>query len=228
LDSISIIRESVKYFELISAVVGTIYFYKYRHTSLKYFLFLLWYITLTEFLGSISINNEILVVFDKNGVKYNYWMFNLLYFILFNTVYMTYLQFIAHPKQKTFIKFFMVFYIITSIINWTFIQNFLYEMSEIPFVIGSILLIIIIIFYFIQLLKSNKIIAFHKDLLFWISVGLLIFHSGTIPFSIKYNGYALLPKIHNLFLIIYILSICMYILFTFGFIFSNKIENKNS
>lgn len=228
MDSISIIRESVKYFELISAVVGTIYFYKYRHTSLKYFLFLLWYITLTEFLGSISINNEILVVFDKNGVKYNYWMFNLLYFILFNTVYMTYLQFIAHPKQKTFIKFFMVFYIITSIINWTFIQNFLYEMSEIPFVIGSILLIIIIIFYFIQLLKSNKIIAFHKDLLFWISVGLLIFHSGTIPFSIKYNGYALLPKIHNLFLIIYILSICMYILFTFGFIFSNKIENKNS
>lgn len=228
MDSISIIRESVKYFELISAVVGTIYFYKYRHTSLKYFLFLLWYITLTEFLGSISINNEILVVFDKNGVKYNYWMFNLLYFILFNTVYMTYLQFIAHPKQKTFIKFFMVFYIIISIINWTFIQNFLYEMSEIPFVIGSILLIIIIIFYFIQLLKSNKIIAFHKDLLFWISVGLLIFHSGTIPFSIKYNGYALLPKIHNLFLIIYILSICMYILFTFGFIFSNKIENKNS
>lgn len=228
MDSISIIRESVKYFELISAVVGTIYFYKYRHTSLKYFLFLLWYITLTEFLGSISINNEILVVFDKNGVKYNYWMFNLLYFILFNTVYMTYLQFIAHPKQKTFIKFFMVFYIITSIINWTFIQNFLYEMSEIPFVIGSILLMIIIIFYFIQLLKSNKIIAFHKDLLFWISVGLLIFHSGTIPFSIKYNGYALLPKIHNLFLIIYILSICMYILFTFGFIFSNKIENKNS
>lgn len=227
MDSISIIRESIKYFELISALVGTIYFYKYRHTSLKYFLFLLWYITLTEFLGAISIEQEMLVVFDKNGVKYNYWMFNLLYFILFNTVYMIYLQFITNPKQKTFIKTFIISYIIISIINWTFIQNFLYEMSEIPFVLGSIFLIIIIIFYFIQLLKSNKIIAFHKDLLFWISVGLLIFHTGTIPFSLKYNGYALLPNIHNLFLIIYILSLCMYIIFTFGFIFSNKIENKD-
>jgi hypothetical protein len=97
-------------------------------------------------------------------------------------------------------------------------------MSELPWVVGSIFLIITIIFYFIQLLKSDKIIVFHKNLLFWISIGLLLFHTGTLPFAIKTTSYALLNGIHNLFLIIWILAIIMYLIFTFGFIWSKKEE----
>ena len=81
--TISLIRSSGKYVELLSAIVGTIYFYKYRNTSLKYFLFMLWYITLTEFIGSYASENNVLVFFDKNGIDFNHWMYNTLYFVFF-------------------------------------------------------------------------------------------------------------------------------------------------
>jgi len=224
--SISIIRGSVKYSELISAIVGTIYFYKYKHTHLKYFLFLLWYITLTEFLGWYIIKYDIikLLFIDENGVKYNWWLYNLLRFITFNTLFYIYFKSLNDKSFKKWIKIFAFIYNIFYIINWALIQSFFYEMSVMPKVLGSLLLVTIAIFYFIELLKSDKIITYHKKLLFWISIGLILFYTGTIPFSIKISGYALLKGIHNLFLIIWILAILMYLIFAFGFIWSDKEE----
>lgn len=223
--TISLIRNSGKYVELLSAIIGTIYFYKYRNTSIKFFLFILWYITFTEFTGSYASKNNVFVFFDEKGIDYNYWMFNLLYFVFFNMVLFIYLKSVKKLNHKFWIKIFIISYILISIINWSFFQSFIFEMSELPYVIGSIFLIISIIFYFIQLLKSSETKIFHKELLFWISIGLLLFHSGTIPFSLEYNGYALIPGIHKLFLIIYFLSPLMYSIFTFGFIWSDKETN---
>jgi len=220
--SISLIRESGKYFELVAAITGTIFFYKYKHTCLKYFLYLLWYITFTEFFVGFAKRNEFLIYIDDSGQLYNNWFYNLLYFILFITMYLIYLKLIKNSTYKLWIKIFIISYIIISIINWSIIQNFVLDASVLPYIIGSLFLIISVIFYFIELLKSDKILVFHKQLLFWISVGLLLFHTGTIPFSIEYNGYALIPGVHKLFLIISILSHIMYLIFTFGFIWSKK------
>jgi len=116
----------------------------------------------------------------------------------------------------------MFIYIITSVVNWSFIQSFIWNNSEIPRITGSILLILTILFYFIELLRSEKIVRFHKMLLFWISIGLLLFYSGTIPFYLKINNYAIIPGVHKLFLIVYVLAIIMYLTFSFGFIWSKK------
>lgn len=195
---------------------------KYKNSSLKYFLFVLWYITLTEFIGSYASENNVFVFFDKNGIDYNYWMYNILYFIFFNTILFMYLKSIKKTKHKFWIKIFITCYVFISIINWLFIQSFIFEMSGLPYVAGSIFLIITIIFYFIQVLKSEESKTFHKELLFWISLGLLLFHAGTIPFSLEYNGYAMMPGIHKLFLITYILSPLMYSIFAFNFIWSDR------
>lgn len=220
--SIETFRSLIPFSELLAAIIGTFYFYKYRHTPLRYFLYLLWYITITEFTGSYASKNNVLVFFDENGIDYNYWLYNLLYIVFFIVILVIYLRSIKNSGQKKIIKYFILIYILISIINWSFIQNFLFEMSTLPFVLGSIFLIISVIFYFIQLLKSEKIKTFHKELLFWISIGLLLFHAGTIPFALKLNDYVLIPGIHKLFLIIYVLAISMYLVFTFGFIWSKK------
>lgn len=222
--TINLILEIVKYSELIAAIFGTIYFSKYKNTALKFFLFLLWYITLTEFLSWYSMKygiNELLFIDDK-GVRYNWWMYNLLRFITFNCLFFIYYKYLKTKIYKKWIRIFMLIYIITSVINWSFLQSFIWNNSEIPRTIGSIFLIVTILFYFIELLKSEKVLVFHRLLLFWISVGLLLYYAGTIPFALKINGYALIPGIHKLFLIVYILAIIMYLTFTFGFIWSKK------
>ena len=220
--SIDAFRNFVLYSELLAAIVGTIYFNKYKHTYLKYFLYLLWYITLTEFTAWYATENHVLGFFDENGTHYNYWFYNLLYMITFMFLYYIYFKSINTKKYRKWIKVFLISYVIIATINWSFVQNFFFDWSEIPTVIGSIFLIITILFYFIELLKSEKIIIFHRMLLFWISVGLLLFYSGTIPFTLKFNGYALIPGVHKIFLIQFILAIIMYLTFTFGFIWSKK------
>ena len=220
--SASLVRSSIKYIELISAIVGTIYFYKYKSTHVKWFLFLLWYIVFTEFIGDFLLDKSILIHIDDNGIKYNIWIVNLLYFIFFPVIYYIYSKSISNKKYVLWIKIFLIAYLIISVVNWVIIQNFIKEWNELPFVAGSLFLIITIILYFIELLQSEKVVIFHRTLLFWISVGLLLFHAGAIPFSIKVNGYALIPGTHKLFLILYLLANTMYLTFTFGFIWSKK------
>jgi len=220
--SLATFRLFVPFSELLAAIIGTLYFYKYKNSPLKYFLYILWYIVLTEFTGWYAADKDVLGFFDKEGRHYNLWMYNLMYSIFYPIVLTIYLRSIHQLSYKKWIKIFIFFYIIVSIINWSFIQSFKYEWSELPDVIGSLFLAISIIFYFMELLKSDKTFIYHKKLLFWISIGLLIFHVGTIPFNIEVTHYALLKGIHNLFLIIWILALIMYLIFTFGFIWSDK------
>lgn len=220
---ISFIKLSVKYFELLSAIVGTYYFYKYKHTSLKYFLFLLWYIVITEFFAEYASKTGTLIFYtDENGNHYTTWFYNLLSFVTFASIFFIYYKYLNTLKFKKWIKAFSIIYLLIYIINWVFIQDFFKESATTPEVVGSIFLIITIIFFFIELLKSEKILVFHRMLLFWISIGMILFYAGTTPFILEYNGYKLIPGIHKLFLIIYILAILMYLIFTFGFIWSKK------
>ncbi|MDX5586312.1 MAG: hypothetical protein QNK20_15610 [Aureibaculum sp.] len=220
--NINLIRDFVVYSELISAIVGTIYLYKYKNTYLKYFLLLLWFITITEFIGGYIVENKILVYIDENGLVYNKWLSNIRRFVTFIILYYIYFKLLKTEVFKKWIKIFAIIFSIIYVLNWIFLQNFIKESPEIPQVIGSIFLVISILFYFIELLKSEKIMVFHRLLLFWISVGLLLFYTGTIPFMLKWNGYMIIPGVHKLFLIVYILAIIMYLTFTFGFIWSKK------
>jgi len=219
--NISLISDIVIYSELLSAVVGSIYYAKYKQTVLKYFLFLLWYITITELIGWYGSVNDAFG-FYKDGIPYRTWLYNLLRIITFSSLFYIYLKYLNTKIFKKWIQVFAVVYVIISIINWIFWQNFLFERSESPRIIGTIFIIITILFFFIELLRSDKIVVFHRMLLFWISVGLLLFYSGTIPFVLKWNGFMLIPGVHKLFLIVYILAIIMYLTFTFGFIWSKK------
>jgi len=84
--SLSTFRLFVPFSELLAAIIGTIYFYKYKHTHLKYFLFILWYIVLTEFTGWYSSHYDVLGFFDQDGIHYNLWMYNLMYLIFFPVI----------------------------------------------------------------------------------------------------------------------------------------------
>jgi hypothetical protein len=221
--STKLIVDIISYSQLLAAIVGTICFYKYKNTSLKYFLFLLWYIVLTDFFSLYAGKTGTLIFYtDENGNHYTVWFYNLLRFVTFTTLFYVYHAYLKNMAFKKWIKVFSIIYIIFSLINWVFIQNFIKDKSEIPRILGSLFLIATIVFYFIELLRSEKIVVYHRILLFWVSVGLLLFYTGTIPFVLKYNGYALIPGVHKLFLIIYILGIIMYLTFTFGFIWSKK------
>jgi len=199
-----ILRSFTLYIELITAITGSIFYYKYKNTYLKYFLFLLWYIVLNEFLGFYT-----RVYLEMNNSR----IYNIYYIINFTFLLSIYKHFLQKKLFKTCVKIFIIVYWSTCIIN-AFYENFLEVAQIVPYIIVSSFLIISILLYFVEILQSERILNINKELLFWISIGLLLFHIGYIPYKIVQKFYdsiasANLENLRSLFFsLILILNIC--------------------
>jgi len=216
--NLEIIDKVVTYSEILAAVTAGIFFYKYKNSPLKYLLVILWLIVFTEIFSNIIAEKNFL--FYQN--KYNFWLYNIMYplwKIMFLTIYC---KILSTDVFKKWIKQFIVIYCIALVINWVFLENFLTDLESYSRILGSLLITVSSIFYLIELMRSDKIIIFHKELMFWVSIGLMIFYSSSIPFIIMRSFYSDLAYIHNIFIINYVLATIMYLLFTFGFIWSKK------
>ncbi|AUC75762.1 hypothetical protein CW732_08765 [Olleya sp. Bg11-27] len=205
------LKHSVKYIELITAIIGSIYFFKYKYTYLKHFLILLWLIVLIEFFGSYWY-----ALYGSNFIIYNIY-----HLINFTFLLYLYKKYVEKLKHKQWISYFIVFYILSFIVNIGF-QNYLTQIQTIPFIVGAVFIIISISFYFLDILNSNKILYISKNLLFWISIGLLLYFVGKIPTRIIRNYWEEFDNYQSIFMVEYILSIIMNICFIIGFVCSEK------
>ncbi len=195
----------------ITFFVGALTYNKYKNSFLKYFLFYLLYEFLTEltgyYTGFILIKNTFFI--------YNvYLLVTVIFFLILFRHYVT--------KYKNYLNFMLVVYVIFYIYNVLFIQKTLQVSQTYSVILGSIFIVIGSIILFIELLNSDEILRINKLLLFWISIGVLLFYSGILPIYVmanflNYRGlfdYILLP-----------LNIIMYGCFITGFIVSKKEYN---
>ena len=198
--------------EIVTAIVAIIFYEKYKATRLKYILFLLLYIAINEIVGTY-IREKIT---NYNAVLYN--IFNVIYFTYLLSLYRKY---VINSKYKAYISVFLICYLVSFILNG-FRENYLKEFQSIPYILASSFIIMSVIFYFIEILNSERVLNIKKNLLFWISVGLLLYHVGIIPFRIVRNYYSSTTDLSILFMINVILTILMNICFIIGFIWSDR------
>lgn len=212
---IELLRNVFVAIEVLTAFIATIYFWKYNNGFIKYLLFFLWYIVIHEC---------VVAIIDKFNIMDNsYLLSNIYKFILF-TFYLTlYYKTLNKPTFKKinlgFIIFFIATYIYIAFEN-NLLENFLYT-SEI---IGSILITITIVMYFIELLNSDLILKTTKLLMFWVTIGLFLYFIPLIPFRVVERYYYNSDVIPYIYLTKYILVFLTNILFIIGFICSQKIQ----
>lgn len=198
-------------FQVITAIVGSIYFYKYKKTFVKYFLIVIWYVAINDLLGFFLKNNEYQVEI----------LYNIYYLIVFNYLMFLFRNYVTNDKHKKAILFFMLLYTISFFVNG-FFQNYLEEFSRAPYIIGASLVVISIIIYYIDILNSEKVLYVNKNLLFWISTGVLIYYCGNIPYKIVRSYADELRDVSIEFLVLCILTIVMNLCFIIGFIWSDN------
>lgn len=149
---------------------------KYFDTILKYLPILLGYVFLTEILGYLVKWNENfqLIYLDgfsiENSVVYN--VFDLILFLYF---YFIYWKVLKTAGYRSFVKYGAIIFILVSLVN-PFFQNFLILPQIYSLTIGSIVLVICVLLYLIELKTANNGISNSRNLLFWISLGLLAFY----------------------------------------------------
>jgi len=173
----SILKWSLNTIELAAACTGLILWKKWKGTPWKWLAVFLLFIFLTEILGKYFHYN--IPLRRYNPFLYRY--FNIPVTILF---YLWLLEKgFRTRKSRSWMLIFISLYCAAWIVEEFMLPPVYKKFGTLSYQVGSIGILIFAIFYFIQLANSEKVLRFKQDLLFWVSMGLIVYHIVTLPFN---------------------------------------------
>ncbi len=196
--------------ECMATIAGLLTWRKYKYNYHKRFIIYLLILVVFEVLYWLFILNNkgtLAALMHEIVIPFEILFINWLFYKILNI------------KNKKLILSGTVIYVSSLLFEKTLLSNVTYYFQSLSYTVGNLFILIYIILYFIQLVKSNKILVFKKLTEFWIVCGLLVFYLGTFPFYGLYNE---LAKNLDIFMpvawVATSLNYCMYLLFTIGFI----------
>lgn len=181
--------------EFAAAFAGLYHIRKYKSgTYTKYLVYVLFFVAITELICTYS------TIAEKSGFKYfgfiegtpfqrNYWIHNIQLIITFS-FFINYFRIRLKRGVIAKLIYYLIWtYIVSAIINLLFSDIYFHSISKYTYIVGSIFLMVSILIYYFELLKSDNILRFNKSLTFYISVGLLIYYLSITPLFIYSNYY---------------------------------------
>jgi hypothetical protein len=226
----------VHFVEVLAAVVAIFCYDKYKQTPVKYFIYFLVYVAIMELIGayptfvekyeSLSEAKEFL-----KGTKFeeNNWFYTIFWTIASAVFYSFYFgQFIESNYSIKVIKYITSIFIISSLVyillNWNsfFVSSFYF----VDIFSASVILLSVVL-YFIEVLKSQKVLIFYKSINFYIAAVLLIFFLIKTPL-LFYDVYFSRSDMDYLRLNATISILCiafMYVTFSFALIWCKPQNN---
>lgn len=199
--------------EFCAALAATIYFSKYKNSQLWLLLPLLWYIII----------NEILCQFVFQSTTTGYILYNLYQVVVSITLLLITYNQIQDRKRKKIIAIFTIICALGFIVN-AFIINPFEERFSSSSLLSAVLIVLGLLYYLIELLKSDKVINIGRDLFIWIAIGFLIFFLAypVLSFARKFLVSDNLNLLKSLNYVHFIVAIISYIVITFGFYYGEK------
>lgn len=99
-----------------------------------------------------------------------------------------------------------------------------YFFNSFSYMVANLLILAHILRYFYQLSKNDRILFFYKERMFWVSLGLLIFWLGCLPFFGIFNYLVInYPKVFTIYFNVTLLfNFIMYTCFLISFIWAEK------
>ena len=216
--------------EFLAAVTGLFCLKKYKGTAAKYVIYFLIYCFLVDFLGNYPNMLRKLNLFHivKDTLIWeNYWWFTLFWktgAILFYSFYFE--KILKTPKYILMLKIarnaFLYFSIIYIIFNWKYFFNYTFPLLT---TIGSCLTFMCVVFYFIEILNSERILMFYKSINFYFAATIFIWWLVITPLE-YYNVYYYfntddLSFVYFKWSVYLFANIFMYLTFTFALLWCN-------
>lgn len=181
--------------EVGAAIAGSVYIIRSYRSSfvLKVFVGYLWFMICVETIGfypayAYFSDYTSLSFIKDTPFERNFWLYNI-HKIVSSMAYLSF--FICQLEERKLRRIFWIllgFFTISSVLNLIFSGVFFVRHSTYTTVLGTIFLVILILVYYYELLRSNRILDFYNDYIFYISVGALVWHLSVTPLFI-YNNY---------------------------------------
>lgn len=174
----------------LTTLISFFYYKKFNNSIYKYFLYyLLW-----TFMVELTYNIARIRYFETKEYVFNYFISYNIHLIISYLFYFYFYRKLSKNKKnkKIFLYFSYVFGCFALINYFVLNQNLMDELNVHNLIVGSILLLITIILFLIEIINNENIVFnIHKSFIFWISLGLLLFYIGILPIMIstKYLNY---------------------------------------
>lgn len=204
-----ILKNCYRFSLFLSAIIGAFYLMKLQKTYWKWLSIYLIAIFLQETFwryNFFSIGREFKILYYTIfGVPFEYLFLYWLY------------AFKSLKNKKLFLSSTLVYLL-------SLITSLLYKKTEevysISINIGTFILMVLLIFEFIKQIKSDRILKFKENKMFYINIGLILFYIGNYPFHILGPElYANYLDLWNLYYIYFLITnSIMYLLYSASFI----------
>lgn len=195
--------------ETIAAITGCLTWKKWKQSYLKWFVIYLHVIVVCEICNRLDF-------IQNNASVANVFKYVVPIEVLFINWFFS-KAFVFNKRVLIFIG--LILYILSWIAENTFLTGTGYFFKSLSYTLGNLFISIYVILFFVEFVKSDKILGYKKMAVFWIVLGMLLFYLGTFPFYGLYNE---IVKNRTLFRSVAWVAIsldyCMYLLFTIGFI----------
>lgn len=177
-----------KSFEILALVVGIIVYKKYKHTRIAYFIWFLGWIVFVETIGNYPTylkNFGLFHFIEGTLIERNYWWFTL-FWTSASTIFYSWLlskQYVSVSLRRI-IKYGSYLYILVLLLTVILDHKSLFH-SDISHlrVLNVSLIILSSIFYFFDLLISDKLLNASSSIYFYIACIILIWWLVTLPLA---------------------------------------------
>lgn len=162
---------------------------KYFDSTLKYLPIIIGYTLFNEILGALVYNIEDFTFFSElQYSSYTLLIYNLYDLIFFPFFFFVYWKSLHNNRVKKIIKYGGILFLIVFFINSLLVNPLKFELWY-AYIFGGLMLIVSILAFLKSLIRNSSTSYISNNLLFWISVGLLIFHLGYLPITIFKNSH---------------------------------------
>ncbi|QIE58223.1 hypothetical protein G5B37_01165 [Rasiella rasia] len=217
--------------EIVAASAGVYYLRKRRgDRAEKLLVAFLWYTVFNEILSSYAgiayfSNYEIFGFIEHTVFRNNYWLGNC-QLLAGNIVYVYFFSSKLNKIQaKKVLNVLTILMVMAVLVDFT-MSNFFDAFSKVSTIFGSLLILLAILLYYLDLLASEKLLNLSYNLAFYISVVLLIHTLCTSPLDFLSN-YFKTSTGNELFVsfrvyTLFFLNILLYLTYTIAFILCSK------
>lgn len=185
-------------FELIAVLAGLFYLYRNKNAVkadrlIVFTMILIFVIDLSAVCYSVygHVYDFAYIEFLKDTpFRTHFWIYNILTLITGSLFTIYFLMQTNSVNLKKIIGSLMIIYIISSIIHFFTNEVFFLTTSAYVYIFGAFLICISIAVYYLNLLRTDRILNFRRELPLYISVGLIIYQLGITPLFIfqRYIG----------------------------------------
>ena len=198
------IKEFAHYIQYLTFILSLIFCGEYKDYSFyKFFVMYLLNIVLFNLLAKF--------IFPVD----NYELFNIYTFFEINNIVLIYYNILKKKKKIRLLKILAIIFNIMYLASFYLTTLKMYTVS-----IEGFFNSVLIILYFAELLDSEKILNYKKILIFWVSVGFLLFYLTSVPFFTllllnMFDTRAMFP-------IIYYLTVILHLFLIYGLVACRK------